>query len=135
MVHQGEVSRARQLLTSSGLAPGNAETLAELTDPARRPAQLNKAIPAEVLGFEPPERLKLDKDKLYEALSTARKGKAADLSGTRLEHLRVLLDSGHWDSFYRLAAAFARGELQQEATKALKLGRMTALKKNDGRGS
>ena len=36
-----EVRRARVLLTSLGLAPGNAETLAELTDPSLRPTGLH----------------------------------------------------------------------------------------------
>ena len=133
-VRQGEVSRARELLTSSGLAPGNAATLAELTDPARRPATLSREIPAEVLAHVPPAAFTLDEDQLFACLSTARKGRAADLFGTRLEHLRVLLDNeAVWNRFTRMAQAFCRAEAPQAVMELMKRGRMTALKKQDGR--
>ena len=54
LVHQGEVSRARQVLCSQAKAPGNQATLNELRDPERRPPQLSEAIPPEVSGYCPP---------------------------------------------------------------------------------
>ncbi|CAE7030091.1 unnamed protein product [Symbiodinium natans] len=50
---QGELSRARQVLTSAELAPGDEATRAALTDPAKRPPQPREPIPAEVLQFQP----------------------------------------------------------------------------------
>lgn len=133
-VRQGEVSRARQLLTSSGLAPGNAATLTELRDPARRPRELSSPISAEAFSHEPANAFALDNEQLYSCLCTARKGRAADLSGTRLEHLRVLLDNEEqWHRFSSMAQAFARGEAPQQAMELMRQGRMTALKKKDGR--
>lgn len=131
-VRMGEVSRARQLLTSSGLAPGNAATLAQLTDPAKRPRALTAAIPEVVQDYVPQVAFALDAETLRATLSTARKGRAADLFGTRLEHLRVLVDSGHWDGFVGMAQAFAKADLPQNVVDLMKLGRMTALKKRDG---
>ena len=50
-IRSGEgVSRARELLTSSGLAPGNADTLAELTNSVRRSPVPNRAIYISVLN-------------------------------------------------------------------------------------
>lgn len=44
LVHQGELSAARQALTAVGLAPGTETTLAQLQDPQRRPQQPYQAI-------------------------------------------------------------------------------------------
>ena len=87
-----------------------------------------------VLSHVPAEAFALDRNQLYSYLSTARKGRAADLFGTRLEHLRVSLDNEEtWERFVRMAQAFARGEAPQEAMNLMRKGRMTALKKRDGR--
>ena len=48
-----EVSKARMLLTSNGIAPGNEETLRQLTDPALRPRVPQEAIPRETFAFSP----------------------------------------------------------------------------------
>ena len=132
-VRLGEVSRARQLLTSTGLAPGNENTLTELTDPARRPRELFKEIPQAVLDFAPTSALVLENDNLHRVLSTSRKGTAADLFGTRTEHLRVLLDAGpHWEAFRALAQAFANANVPPTVIELMAMGRMTALLKPNG---
>ncbi len=59
-----EISRARMLLTSSGLAPGDEAALDKFKDPERRPANL----PAEAVGHRPDQPLKLDRFKLLQAL-------------------------------------------------------------------
>ena len=129
-----EVRRARVLLTSPGLAPGSEETLAELTDPNLRPTQLSEALPADLLSFVPDVKLKLNKSFLLEALRSAGKGSAQDLAGTRYEHLRVLLDDDElWEVLVQLLQAFARAEVPPEVAAALRLGRLTALKKDNGR--
>ena len=57
-----------------------------------------------------------------------------DLGGTRYEHLRVLIeDPDAWGMFARFAQAFARAEVPQDVMQAMRLGRMTALQKDDGR--
>eukprot|EP00959_Pyramimonas_sp_CCMP1952_P064621 1348721-Pyramimonas_sp.AAC.1 len=48
-----EISRARILLTSTGLAPGTDATLAELQDEDLRPRRLTEDIPDEILQFQP----------------------------------------------------------------------------------
>ena len=129
-----EVSRARVQLTSLGLAPGTKETLEELTDPALRPPRLSEQVPEEVLAHQPSQQVKLDPDALLAALRSAGRGSAADLAGTRYEHLRVLLeDEELWGIFAKLCQAFARADVPEEVSSALRLGRMTALKKDTGR--
>ena len=53
LLRRGELPRARQVLTSAQLAPGNEQTLRLLTDPERRPPAARRAIPEEVLAFQP----------------------------------------------------------------------------------
>ena len=48
-VRMGELTRARQVLTASELAPGDEATFRALTDPLRRPPEPRAAIPAEAL--------------------------------------------------------------------------------------
>ena len=50
---EGELSRARQVLTACGLARGTNATWAALTDPARRPPEARTAIDPEVLQHQP----------------------------------------------------------------------------------
>ena len=129
-----EVRRARLLLTSNGLAPGSSETLTELTDEALRPRELSEVIPDNLLGFVPDVKVKLDKHIVLEALRSAGRGSAQDLAGTRYEHLRVVLDDEEvWDLLVQFLEAFARAEVPADVAAALRLGRLTALKKDNGR--
>ena len=133
-VRMREVSRARRHLCSTGLAPGSAATLAELTSPTLRPPSLTEEIPADILSHSPSAPLKLDPNRLLDALRSAGRGSAQDLSGTRYEHYRVLLeDDDLWSLFAKFMQAFARGEVPPEVAQALRLGRMTALKKESGK--
>ena len=92
LVHQGEVSRARQVLRSQAKAPGNRATLNELGDPERRPPQLFEAIPPEVSGYCLQHHFKLDWRKYACNLRSAPRGSAAGLAGDTNEHLKVLSD-------------------------------------------
>ena len=47
-----EVGRARQVLTSNGLAPGTAATLRELTDETLRPRELTAPLPEGVASCD-----------------------------------------------------------------------------------
>ena len=129
-----ELRRARVVLTSSGLAPGTQQTLDELTDAALRPRELTEPIPEHLLGFQPHTKLQLEPGRLVSALRSAGRGSAPDLSGARYEHYRVLLeDESLWSLFTSFCQAFARAEVPAEVSAGMRLGRMTALKKDNGR--
>ena len=85
-----EIRRARLALTSTGVAPGNAETLLELRDEARRPRQLAAPLPEEALHHVPETTLRLELGELAKALRAGGRGSAPDLAGMRYEHLRVV---------------------------------------------
>ena len=93
-VRRGQLSRARQTLTSAPLAPGNAETLRQLTDPSRRPPEPRQPLPQDLASFRPAEQVRLTPAALGEALRTAKRGTAAGLSGAAIEHYRLLLEDG-----------------------------------------
>ena len=123
-----EVTRARVALTSQGVAPGNEATLQQLTDETLRPRELTAPVPVEVLHKQPASPLQLDADKLLQALRTAGRGSAPDLSGSRYEHYRVLMeDEELWGLFAKVAQAFLRAQVPDTVASALRLGRMTAL--------
>ena len=68
------------------------------------------------------------------ALRSTGRGSAQDLAGMRYEHLRVLLeDDQAWASFCELAQDFARAAVPEDIMQALRLGRMTALQKENGK--
>ena len=128
-----EISRARILLTSTGLAPGTSATLNELTNEELRPRIITEEIPEDVLSFQPILPFRLDRHHLLQAMRSAGRGSAPDLAGMRYEHLRVLLeDEDLWSIFGRFAEAFARAEVPPAVAAALRLGRMTALLKDTG---
>ena len=132
-VRMREISRARTLLTSNGLAPGDDATLSKLTDRELRPRQLSQEIPAAALAHQPSHEIELEADRLTRALRTAGRGSAQDLAGMRYEHLRVLLeDDGLWELFRGMAQDFARAKVPEDVMQALRLGRMTALRKKEG---
>ena len=76
---------------SFGLAPGNGATRRELLDRELRPLE-RAPLPEGLAQFSPSEQLVLDHQRVLVALKTAGRGSAPDLSGTRYEHLRVLMD-------------------------------------------
>ena len=66
LVEQGELFRARQVLTGCALAPGTPATLAALKNEERRPPEPLKSLPQEVLDFEPAERVSLNNQNTFE---------------------------------------------------------------------
>ena len=129
-----ELSKSRALLTSSGLAPRNDDTLAQLTDRELRPRELSAPLPAAAVSHRPVQKLELDRQKLLEALRRAGRGSAQDLAGMRYEHVRVLVeDDDLWALFGDLIQEFARAEAPEPVMQALRLGRMTALQKKDNK--
>ena len=80
-----ELSRARQALTSAGLAPGNDETLAELENRKLRPGNHSEPLPAAAMSYVLGRPLELKDAALQEALRGAGRGSAAGLSGSRMK--------------------------------------------------
>jgi hypothetical protein len=133
-VRLGEASRGRQQLVGSAIAPGTAQTLAELRDPARRPPAPVVPIPDAVRDFSPAEPLVLDRQALFANLKSAPRGSSGGLSGMRYEDLKVLLDDEETMRLYGdVAERYARADIPQVIARSLALGAVTALTKPDGR--
>ena len=132
-MHQGEVSRARQVLCSQARAPGTRATLNELRDPERRAPRLSKAIPPEVSGYCPQHQFKLDRRTYGCILRGAPRGSAAGLAGDTTEHLKVLLDDEEATLLVTKAAEhLSTADLPKEIADATGLGSLTALLKENG---
>ena len=133
LVHLGELSSARQALEGAAVAPGCNQTLTMLSDPAKRPPVLRDPIPDEVLHHVPSSLFELDEDRLLKNLRSARRGAAGGPSGMTVEHLRILLDNIR-DSklFFRACEQMAQAKVPDPIIAAIRVGRMTALRKPDG---
>ena len=134
LVHQGELSAARQALTAGPLAPGDASTLDELRDPTRRPAAPYGPIEAAIMQFVPAEPLQLPDALIINALRRTRKGAAPGPSGLTAETLRLVLDDADaTQAFLQVSHLLAQADLPQQASNAIALGRLVALQKPNGR--
>ena len=130
LVRLKELSRARTHLISLGLAPGNEDTLKELQDESKRPRSCSEVIPGEILNFRPAMKMILDPMAIANVLRSSGRGSAPDLSGTRYEHIRVLLDDeADWAVAALFLQAFTNTEVPESISACLRLGGMTALKK------
>ena len=124
-VRQGELSRARQVLTAAELAPGTEATWRALTDPERRPPQPRSPIPAELLAYEPERQVQLAAGSVATALREAKRGGAAGLSGMRAEHLKMLLqDAEAMELLVDAATLLARAHVPPEIQTALAMARL-----------
>ena len=133
-VHRGEVSRGRQALCASALAPGTDATLRELRDPARRPPQLLEPIPGDVLELVPEHAVEFDRERYVQNVRSAPRGSAPGLAGDTNEHLKVLLDDeGATELLVCAAERLAHADVPREIVEALALGSLTALLKENGR--
>ncbi|CAK0885381.1 unnamed protein product, partial [Prorocentrum cordatum] len=133
LIRLGEVSAARQALTASAMAPGTQATLDELRDPARRLQQPREQL-SERAARAPPQGLaSLEPDRLLTNVRGSRRGAAPGPSGMTGEHLQTLLDDEHCcDLLHHAAALLARAEIPGPVAEALRLGRLTALRKSNG---
>ena len=132
-VRRGELSRARQTLTSSPLAPSTDATLAVLQDPTRRPPALQTPLPANLQDYQPQAPIRFNSQEVAEALRTAKRGSAPGLSGATAEHYKVLLDDE--DGLSLLTAALellAQGRVPEAIIDAISTARLTALSKPNG---
>ena len=134
LVHIGELSAAGHALTAQPLAAGTLETLAELRDPERRPPVPYAPLPDSVLRHVPAEPCPLPLQDFLRCLRSARRGSAAGPSGTTNEHLRILLDD---DEDARLlhgaAVRLANADVPSEVLEGIRVGRLVALQKPNGR--
>lgn len=133
LVHQGELSAARQALTATPPAPGTAATLAQLRDPVRRPTEPYSALPEEVQHFAPADPLHIPAERLLTALRRSRKGAAPGPSGLTADTLRLVLDNeATTNLFVDVCQMLAQARIPPHIAKALGLGRMVALQKPHG---
>ena len=74
--------------------------------------------------------MELEKTRFIKNLRSARRGLSPGLGGTRNEHLKILLeDNEGLDALSLMAQYFAEGNVPTDIIKALRLGKMTALRK------
>ena len=130
-VQQEEVTRARQCLTGAALAPGTEDTLREMQ--SRRPQQVQRPIPRQVLEFQPDSPVEVDRNTFVKSLKSAPKGSSPGLGGCTYEHLRVLMDdAGIFDLFFEAVSSLSQARIPAEVGAALMGARLTALAKPDG---
>ena len=132
-VRQGNLSRARHTLTNPALAPGTPATLAALRDPDRRPPQLRRPIPDHLTRPLPAPPLRLTPAEIGDALRTAKRGAAPGLSGSTMDHYKVLLEDE--EAFAHLTAMvnkLANADVPAPVLEALARARLTALTKPGG---
>ena len=112
---QRQVSRPRQELVGSLLAPKTAETLTEFR--SHRPQVLLREIPQEVMQFEPKSPLHLDLKIFSVWLRSAQSGSAPGPGGRTNEMLKVCLDDEETLQLLGLVAAdFARATSPRSVT-------------------
>ena len=133
LVHMGELSSARHALEGANLAKGDHRTRALLTDVNRRPNRPRDPLPDELTANEPVARFELDEHMLARKLRTSRQGAAGGPSGMTTEHLRPMLDDMRgMRMFTEVGSRLAKALVPQVAINLIRVGRLTALSKQDG---
>ena len=131
LVHLGELSAARQALEGAEVVPGSIETLNELR---KRPSVPREVCPPELIRHRPAVLFALDDDNLSKNLRSAKRGAAGGPSGMTVEHLQPLLDHPKdLRLFVQVPERLARGQVPERIQAALRMGRLTALRKADGK--
>jgi hypothetical protein len=131
LVHLGELSAARRIMVSEGLAPGSADTLRQLR---ARPQEPYCELSDDVKHFVPDVAFALSRPLLTSNLKRARRGAAAVPTGGTSEHLKVLLDDEScMDLFAEVSERLAQAKVPGPVVQALRLGRMVALRKSSGK--
>ena len=86
------------------------------------------------MEYLPQEPLRLDPDVFVSVLREARKGLSAGVGGTRNEHLRLCLeDDAATRLLHAAAQRVAQGDIPVAIQDAMRLSRLTALLKSNGR--
>ena len=134
LAHLGKLSAAARALTAEPLAPGNEETLQELRDPARRPQVPRVPVPGAVLQHQQASQCGCRGGAFVSNVRRARRSAAPGPSGCTNEHLRLLLETEEdMQLLHRAAQRLALGDVPDTIARALRLGRMVALRKPNGR--
>ena len=134
LAHMGELSAARLALEGDSVAQGDDATLSALRDPERRPPVLRDPIPEDILSTRPEVPFNLDSDRLARNIRSARRGAAGGPSGMTVDHIRPLLESeADTAGFSSMCLDFARAEIPSDVLTLLKMGRVTALRKPNGK--
>ena len=109
------------------MAPGTAATLRPLCNrPARKQDDIPE-LPRDLIAFN------LDEDLFSKNVRAARTGVAGGSSGMTHDHLHPLLESPKdLHLFFAVCEVLAKGQVLREAVQGIKLGRMTALRKDNG---
>ena len=124
LVQMGELSAGRQALEGGALAPGNMETLRELRDPMRRPAQIRQPLPPQVTDHMPDRPFELEEYRFAQVLRSSRKGAAAGPLGMTADHLRPVLENPRdTHLLFTLGEKLARAEIADSIVGAIRLGR------------
>ena len=130
LIGAGQLSRAAKLLHSPGLAPRDADTLAQLSDPTKRPVEQIRPFPQSVTAYAAQEPVRLDGERFLRNLRSARKGGAPGPSGSRNEHLKPLLeDDIASGALEEVACRLANADVPASVGRALVLCRMVGLRK------
>ena len=133
LVQMGELSAGRAALEAAELAPGTNATLQQLQDLARQPPRAREPIPDHLLTEMPVAQFDMEEHKFPQNLRSARKGVAPGPSGMTCEHLRPLLENSRDSySFFLMAEQFAQEVAPEAAIHAVRVGRLTVLRKPDG---
>ena len=121
-------------MQSDGIAEGSEATYQLLTNVQARPPRQLKPFSFEVLAFQPEARVELDTAKFIKNLRSARRGLSPGLGGFRNEHLKILLeDDAGLDALCIIAQHFADADIPADIVAALRLGKMTALRKSESK--
>ena len=112
------------------MAPGTLATLAELTNPERRPQVPRQPINEDIMRMVPGEQFQLDPD---EFLIGLRRGAAAGPSGMTSDHLFPIMENeADSDLLVQVGALLSIGNVPESILNAIRSGRITALCKPDG---
>ena len=116
-VQMGELSSGRAALDVAEVAPRS-------ENPTRRPRRPREPIPVHLLEHVPPDQVELDEEKV--------RGGGGP-SGMTSKHLRILLENVHDGHLvFLMGQQLAQAVAPDAATQAMRLGRLTALRKADG---
>ena len=120
LVQLGEASSARQALEGAEVAP--LDTLNQLRDENRRPPVPRSPVP-----------FSLDCEQFLLNLRSSKRGVAAGPSGMTADHLMPLLETERDSAkLFALASSLAKGDVPIEVVSWVRMGRITALRKEDG---
>ena len=109
---------------------GTDDPLAQLRDPTKRPPVQLKSFSDVTTNYQPDASVRLDKIKLPRNFRSARKGSAPGPNGLRTTYLKPVLEYEQaTTNLVEVATRLANADVPNEATRALKLCFLTALRK------